>query len=57
MVHFTLLVSKIEVKEGKHHHQVIKLSKYNKSFSAVEESYRKAIVAVSDSVESRFLDL
>ena len=57
MTHFTLLMPKVEVKEGKHYHQGIKLSKYNKSFSAVEESYRKAIVAVSDSMESRFSDL
>ena len=57
MTHFTLLMSKIEVKEGKHHHQGIKLSKYNKSFSSVEESYHKAIVAITNSIESRFLDL
>ena len=57
MTHFTLLMSKIEVKEGKHHYQGIKLSKYNKFFSAVEESYRKAIVAISDSMESKFSDL
>ena len=57
MTHFTLLMPKIEVKEGKHHNQGIKLSKYNKSFSAVEESYRKAIAAISDSMESRFSDL
>ena len=57
MSHFTLPMSKIEVKEGKHHCQGIKLSKYNKSFSAVEESYRKAIVALNDSMESRFSDL
>ena len=57
MTHFTLLMSKIKVKEGKHHYQGIKLSKYNTSFSAVEENYRKAIVAISDSMESRFSDL
>ena len=49
-------MSNIEVKEGKHHYQGIKLSKYNKSFPAVEESYGKAIVAISDSMESRFSD-
>ena len=38
----------------KHHYQGLKLSKYNKSFSAVEESYHIAIVAVIDSMESRF---
>ena len=57
MTHFTLLMSKIEVKEGKHHYQGIELSKYNKSFSAVEESYRRGIVAISNSMESRFSDL
>ena len=31
--------------------------KYNKTFSAVEESYWKAILAVRDSIESRFSDL
>ena len=50
-------MSKIEVKEGKHHYQGIELSKYNKSFSAVEESYRRGIVAISNSMESRFSDL
>ena len=53
MTHFTLLMSKIKVKEGTHHYQGITLSKYNKSFSAVKESYHKAIVAVSDSMESK----
>ena len=57
MTHFRLLMSKIEVKEGKHHYQGLKLSKYNKSFSAVEESYCKAIVPISDCMESRFSDL
>ena len=57
MTHFTLLMSKLEVKEGKHHYQGIKLSKNNKYFSVVEESYRKAIVAISDSMELRFSDL
>ena len=57
VTHFSLLMSKIKVKEGKHHYQGVKLSKYNKSFSAVEEIYCKAIVAISDSMESRFSDL
>ena len=57
MTHFTLLMSKVEVKEGKHHYQDIKLSKYNKSFSAVEETYRKSIAAISDSMELIFSDL
>ena len=57
MTHFTLLMSKIEVKEGKHHYQGIKLSKYNKSFPAVKETYYKAIVVMSNSMESKFSDL
>ena len=57
MTHFTLPMSKMEVKEGKYHCQGIKLSKYHKSFSAVEESHRNAIVAINDSMESRFSDL
>ena len=48
MTHLTLLMS---------NYQDIKLSKYNDSFSAAEEIYRKAIVAVSDSMDSRFSDL
>ena len=48
--HFTLLMSKIEVKEGKHHYQSIKLSKYSNYFSAAEQSYCKAIVPVGDSI-------
>ena len=46
MTHLTLLMSKIKVKEGKHQEQGITLSKYNNSFSAVQESYHKAIAAV-----------
>ena len=57
MTHFTLLMSKIEVKEGKQHYQGTELSKYNKSFSAVKESYHKTIAAISDSMESRFSNL
>ena len=38
MTHFTLLMSKIRVKERKHHYHSIKISKCNKSFSAVEEN-------------------
>ena len=46
MTHLTLLMSKIKVKEGKHQEQGITLSKYNNSFSAVQESYHKAIATV-----------
>ena len=56
MTHFTLLLSKITVKEKKHHYHGIKLSKYNKSFSAVEENYCKATVVVRDSVKLRRTD-
>ena len=38
MTHFTLLMSKIRVKERKHYYHSIKISKCNKSFSAVEEN-------------------
>ena len=54
--HFTLLMSEIRVKGRKHHYQGIKLSKYNKAFSAVEENYCKAIVAVRDSMERRLTE-
>ena len=57
MTHFTLLISKIKIKEVKHHYQGIKQSKYNKYFSAVKESYHKAIAAISNSMKSRFSDL
>ena len=57
MVYFTLLMSNIEVKGGKHHYQGIKLWKYNKYFSAVKESCHKAIVAGNNNMESRFLIL
>ena len=53
MTHFTLLLSKITVKEKKHHYHSIKLSKYNKSFSVVKENYCNAIVVVRDSMELR----
>ena len=56
MAHFSLLMSKIRVKEVKHHYHYIKLSKYNKSFFAVEENYCRSIVALRDSMESRLTD-
>ena len=56
MTHFSLLMSKIRVKEVKHHYHCIKLSKYNKYVFAVEENYCKSIVAVRDSMESRLAD-
>ena len=56
MTHFSLLMSKIRVKEVKHHYHCIKLSKYNKYVFAVEENYCKSIVAVRDSMESRLTD-
>ena len=56
MTHFTLFMSKIRVRERKHHYHSIKLLKYNNFFSAVEENYRKAIAAVRESMESRLTD-
>ena len=56
MTHFTLLMSKIRVKERKHRYHSIKISKCNKSFSAVEDNQCKAIVAVRDSMELRLTD-
>ena len=49
-------MSKIRVKERKHHYHGIKLSKYNKYFSAVKKNYCKANVAVRDSMELRLTD-
>ena len=51
MTHFTLFMSKIRVRERKHHYHSIKLLKYNNFFSAVEENYCKAIAAVRESME------
>ena len=57
MTYFTLFLSKVELKDGKHNYQDINLSKYKRSIKAVNNHYRKAIVSISDNMESRFEDL
>ena len=57
MTYFTLFLSKVELKDSKHNYQDINLSKYKRSIKAVNNHYRKAIVSISDNMESRFEDL
>ena len=54
ITHFTLLLSKVELKDGKHYYQDIKLPKYEQ---AMNNHYRKTIVSISENKESRFEDL
>ena len=57
MINFTLFLSKVELKDGKHYYQDIKLSKYKRPIKAVNKHYRKAIVSISDNMESRSEEL
>ena len=57
MINFTLFLSKVELKDGKHYYQDIKLSKYKRPIKAVNNHYRKAIVSISDNMESRSEEL
>ena len=52
-----LFLSKVELKDGKHYYQVIKLSNYKRSIKEVNYHYCKAIVSISDNMESGFEDL
>ena len=53
MINFTLFLSKVELKDGKHYYQDIKLSKYKRPIKAVNNHYRKVIVSISHNMESR----
>ena len=57
MINFTLFLSKVELKDGKHYYQDIKLWKYKRPIKAVNNHYRKAIVSISDNMESRSEEL
>ena len=57
MTHFTLFLSKVELKDGKHYYQDIKLPKYKGLIKAVNNHYCKTIVSIPDNKKSRFEDL
>ena len=50
MAHFTLFSSNVELKDGKHYYQDIKLLKCKRLIKEVNNNYCKTIVSISDNM-------
>ena len=53
MTHFTLLLLKVELEDGKHYYKDIKILKYKCSIKAVNNHYHKTIVSICYDTKSR----